>query len=195
MTKQEILENKKRFTDLLLQTKKQGIESLIQWLESTDFFEAPASTKFHEPYEGGLVEHSLTVYDKMQIQVAEYELVHPEHIVHPESIILCSLLHDICKANFYKAGTRNVKNEKTGVWEKVPVYLVEDSFPMGHGEKSMFLIERFVRLEPDEAMAIRWHMGAWGVAGNDIYALTGALEKFPIVLLLQTADMHATYLK
>ena len=104
-------------------------------------------------------------------------------------------IHDLCKANFYKKGTRNVKNEATGQWEKVPSYSVEDMFPYGHGEKSVFLIERFMKLKVEEAVAIRWHMGGFddAVRGGS-FALSGAFEKYPLAVKLHIADLEATYL-
>ena len=83
-----------------------------------------------------------------------------------ETYAIVALLHDLCKANFYKKGTRNVKNDETGKWEKVPSYSVEDMFPYGHGEKSVFLIERFMKLKVEEAVAIRWHMGGFDDASG-----------------------------
>ena len=131
-----------------------GGEQLLAWLEKTDFFTAPASTKFHCACEFGLVQHSLNVYKVLREKYLEEG-------DSEESFALCGLLHDVCKAQFYKISTRNVKNEETGQWEKRPYYSVEDAFPFGHGEKSVYLIERFVRLKPAEAMAIRWHMGGF----------------------------------
>ena len=113
-----------------------------------------------------------------------------------ESFALCALLHDVCKAQFYKISTRNVKNEKTGQWEKVPYYTIEDAFPYGHGEKSVYLIERFVRLKPAEATAIRWHMGGFDDAakgGN--FSISVAYDKYPIAVKLHLADLEATYLR
>ena len=112
-----------------------------------------------------------------------------------ESFAIVSLLHDICKVQYYKISQRNVKNEVTGTWEKVPFYSVEDAFPFGHGEKSVFLIERFMRLKPAEAMAIRWHMGGFdeAVKGGS-YAIGLAYDKFPIAVKLHIADLEATYL-
>ena len=112
-----------------------------------------------------------------------------------ESFTICALLHDICKAQYYKTSTRNQKNEETGQWEKVPYYSVEDLFPYGHGEKSVFLIERFMRLKLDEAMAIRWHMGGFddsARAGG--YAMSQAFEKYTLAVKLHLADLHSTYL-
>ncbi len=113
-----------------------------------------------------------------------------------ESFALCGLLHDVCKAQFYKVSTRNQKNDKTGQWEKVPFYMVEDAFPYGHGEKSVYLIERFVRLKPVEAVAIRWHMGGFdeAVKGGS-FALSNAYDKYPLAVKLHLADLEATYLR
>ena len=108
---------------------------------------------------------------------------------------ICALLHDLCKANYYKAGTRNVKNEVTGQWEKVPSYSVEDLFPYGHGEKSVFLIERFMKLRIEEAVAIRWHMGGFDdAARGGCFAISEAYDKYPLAVKLHIADLEATYL-
>lgn len=100
--------------------------------------------------------HSVSVFNTMM------EKHYDEETDNIESFAICGLLHDLCKAQFYKVSSRNVKNEKTGQWEKVPYYAIEDQFPYGHGEKSVFLIERKMHLKIDEAMAIRWHMGEFG---------------------------------
>lgn len=169
--------------------KRDGARELLEWLKTTDFFTAPASTKYHCACEGGLVQHSVNVFQTL------YNRYFEENVDNPESFAICGLLHDICKTRFYKTSTRNVKNETTGVWEKVPVYIVEDSFPYGHGEKSVFLIERFLRLTTSEAMAIRWHMGAFddAVKGGS-FALSMAFEKYPIAVKLHMADLESTYL-
>ena len=178
-----------------------GANDLLSWLESTDFFVAPASTRFHLSEPGGLVKHSVHVYRRLH-DLVESEINRKTGNtsarltnVSEEKIAICGLLHDVCKANYYKTSTRNVKNEATGQWEKVPYYTVEDKFPYGHGEKSVFLIERFMRLEEDEAMAIRWHMGGFDDASRGgSYAISAAYEKYPLALLLHLADMQATYL-
>ena len=112
-----------------------------------------------------------------------------------ETFAICGLLHDLCKANFYKPGTRNVKNEVTGQWEKVPSYSIEDAFPYGHGEKSVYLIERFMRLRTAEAVAIRWHMGGFddSVRGGS-RAMGEAFYQYPLAVKLHLADLTATYL-
>ena len=131
---------------------------------------------------------SRNIYRLKKLCIAEYG-----ELKDMESIAICGLLHDLCKTNFYAVSTRNVKNEKTGMWEKQPYYTVVNKFPLGHGEKSVFLIERFLRLTPEEALSIRWHMGGFDDAAKG-YALTGAYERCPLALLLHMADMMATYL-
>ncbi|MBQ3417701.1 MAG: HD domain-containing protein [Ruminococcus sp.] len=166
---------------------RKGSAELLEWIQKTDFFTAPASTKFHCACESGLVMHSVSVYNTLM------EKHFDEETDNPESFAICALLHDLCKAQFYKVSTRNVKNEETGQWEKVPYYMVEDSFPYGHGEKSVFLIERFMRLKIDEAMAIRWHMG--GFDDNSGYAISQAYDRYPLAVKLHLADLESTYLR
>ncbi len=169
---------------------REGADRLLEWLQTTDFFTAPASTRYHCACPSGLVQHSVNVYEVMMEKHFDPETDSAE------SFALCALLHDVCKAQFYKISTRNVKNEKTGQWEKVPYYTIEDAFPYGHGEKSGFLIERFVRLKPAEATAIRWHMGGFDDAargGN--FSISVAYDKYPIAVKLHLADLEATYLR
>ena len=169
---------------------REGADRLLEWLQTTDFFTAPASTRYHCACPSGLVQHSVNVHEVMMEKHFDPETDSAE------SFALCALLHDVCKAQFYKISTRNVKNEKTGQWEKVPYYTIEDAFPYGHGEKSVFLIERFVRLKPAEATAIRWHMGGFDDAargGN--FSISVAYDKYPIAVKLHLADLEATYLR
>lgn len=167
---------------------RDGADALLDWLQKTDFFTAPASTRFHGACECGLVMHSLNVFHVLcDKHFSEGDSM--------ESFALCGLLHDLCKANFYKSGFRNVKNEQTGAWEKVPNYSVQDAFPYGHGEKSVFLIERFLRLKTQEAVAIRWHMGGFddAVRGGS-FAISEAYDTYPLAVKLHLADLEATYL-
>lgn len=169
---------------------REGADRLLEWLQTTDFFTAPASTRYHCACPAGLVIHSINVYEVMMEKHFDPETDSAE------SFALCALLHDVCKAQFYKVSSRNVKNERTGQWEKVPYYVIEDAFPYGHGEKSVFLIERFVRLKPAEATAIRWHMGGFDDAargGN--FSISVAYDKYPIAVKLHLADLEATYLR
>lgn len=169
---------------------RSGSAELLEWLKKTDFFTAPASTRFHCAWEGGLVEHSVNVYRVMR------EKQFDPGTDNEESFAICGLLHDVCKAQFYKVSTRNVKNEETGKWEKQPYFSVEDCFPYGHGEKSVFLIERFLRLRTSEAMAIRWHMGGFDdSARSGSFAMSQAFERYPLAVKLHLADLESTYLK
>ena len=170
------------------EVSRPGADRLLEWLSSTDFFKAPASTRFHGACEEGLVMHSLNVYHALMDRFFEEG-------DNPESMAVCGLLHDLCKANYYKAGSRNVKNEATGQWEKVPIFMVEDQFPYGHGEKSVYLIERFIRLKPAEAVAIRWHMGGFDdAARGGCRAISEAYDAYPLAVKLHLADLTATYL-
>lgn len=180
---------KQEFIDIFEKhVKRDGAQKFLSWLKTTDFFTAPASTRFHCACESGLVSHSVNVYNVLREKYFEEG-------DNEESFALCGLLHDVCKAQFYKISTRNVKNEETGQWEKKPFYTVEDAFPYGHGEKSVFLIERFIRLKPSEAMAIRWHMGGFdeSVKGGS-FAMGNAFYQYPIAVKLHLADLESTYL-
>lgn len=167
-----------------------GAAELLAWLNSTDFFTAPASTKFHCACLGGLVQHSVNVYHVMREKHFEPD------VDSEESFALCALLHDVCKAQFYKKGSRNVKNEETGAWEKRPFYSIDDAYPYGHGEKSVFLVERFLRLKASEAIAIRWHMGGFDdSAKGGSFAISQAYEKYPLAVKLHLSDLESTYLR
>lgn len=175
------------FVDLLRATGRSGIEELIRYLqEETDFFTAPASTKYHGAYEGGLLQHSINVYEALSFDpIRDYSF--------SDSIIIVSLLHDICKANCYRTEKRNVK--ENGVWVEKQVYVFDDELPLGHGEKSLYLASKFIELSDEEAAAIRWHMGAFDNAfrGGD-RGLNAAYEKYPLAVMLHMADMRATYI-
>ncbi len=167
---------------------RQGKEKLIEWLCKTDFFVAPASTRFHGACESGLVMHSLNVYKLLSERCKDTDYTE-------ESVALVALCHDFCKINLYREGTRNVKNEETGQWEKVKIYTTEDVLPYGHGEKSVFLIERFMRLTTEEAMAIRWHMGGFDDSARaGSFAIGEAYKRYPLAVMAHLSDLEATYL-
>ena len=173
--------------------QRRGADRLLEWLDSdaSDFFTAPSSTRFHGAYEGGLVEPSLNVYECLKDYLNRprtKELYGMDYT--PETIAVTALLHDICKVGFYAVDYRNAKNEQ-GVWEKVPYYTVRDTLPYGHGEKSVYMIQSFMRLTRDEAFAIRYHMGFSG--NEDKNSVGRALEMFPLALAVNVADMEATY--
>ena len=172
---------------------REGSEALLDYLENkSDFFTCPASTRYHGAYAGGLCEHSLNVY-RCLLDYLSRERVQELYGIEadPESIAIAALLHDLCKIGCYKAGTRNVKNETTGTWEKVPTFFFEDPLPYGHGEKSVYIISAYMKLTREEAMAIRWHMGFSG--SEDSRMVGQALEKYPLAFALSVADMEATY--
>lgn len=172
---------------------RSGADKLLNYLlsEESDFFTAPASTRFHGNYAGGLLEHSLNVYDCLKAYLARDRVREVYHMDYPaESVAVCALLHDLCKMNFYTVDYRNSKNAE-GKWEKVPYYRVEDRLPYGHGEKSVFMIQFFMHLRKEEAMAIRWHMGFSGP--EDPNTIGRALEQYPLAFALYTADMEASY--
>lgn len=172
---------------------REGADALLDYLENkSDFFTAPASARFHGSYAGGLCEHSVNVYDCLQDYLQRprvEELYGLEYS--PETVAIVALLHDLCKIGCYKPGTRNVKNDATGQWEKVPTFTFDDPLPYGHGEKSVYIISGFMRLTREEAMAIRWHMGFSGM--EDKNTVGRALEKYPLAFALSVADMEATY--
>lgn len=178
--------NKERFISILKSSvTSRDINSLIQYLEeSTDFFDAPASTKFHLCEKGGLLQHSLNVYDTLSALCELYA-----ESISKETIAIVSLLHDLCKANFYKQEMKNVKTSMG--WTTQPVYIVEDQLPLGHGEKSvMMILSAGFKLTAEEMLAIRWHMSGFdnAVKGGE-YALSSAYSKTKLVALLQAADI------
>ena len=171
--------------------KREGADRLLEYIkEKTDFFSAPASTRFHGAYEGGLLEHSLNVYECLCDFVSRPRFRDKYGFkFEDETLAIAALLHDICKTNFYKTEMRNVK--KNGVWEAVPYYTIEDTLPYGHGEKSVYIISGFMKLTRDEAFAIRYHMGFSGT--EDANQVGKALEMFPLAFALCVADMEASY--
>ncbi len=176
--------------------KRDGAKNLLFWLDDrdkSDFFSAPASSKFHLDCAGGLCQHSLNVYHNLKRIVEMEKQIHPEINISDESIAICGLLHDLCKVNFYKVEMRNAK--VNGQWESVPYYVTDEKFPMGHGEKSVMLIMCFMRLSPDEMAAINWHMGGFDerVKGGASKSISGAYEKYPLAVFLQAADFISSY--
>lgn len=187
MEQNKIQEKKEEFLDLLKSITRPGIDKLVEWLDTkSDFFVAPASTMFHGNYDGALVEHSLNVYYLFKEKNERYSLGLSE-----DSVKIMSLLHDLCKANFYKPSTRNKKID--GYWKQIPWYDVEDSFPMGHGEKSVIMLRCYITLSAEEMLGIRWHMGGYEATEN-YRTLSNAWEKHKSGACLHTADMEASHL-
>ena len=164
---------------------KHQISAIIDWLRSTDFYTAPASTRFHDSEPIGLLRHSLNVYN----QALDIKNLPKFSKVSLDSIALVSLCHDLCKIGLYSSYMRNVKNEETGVWEKVPSYKREKPmYPIGHGQASVYILSRFIKLSFEEMLAIRWHMGAWYVCDSEMDDLQKSNEDYPLGHLLQFAD-------
>lgn len=193
--KLDYLQNKKTFQSIVKKhIKRNVIDEIMSFLEETDFYRAPASSRFHLACPGGLCQHSMNVYKRL---IKEYQHEYnyatiqdiPEEKM--ETIAIVSLFHDICKANFYEESTRNVK--KDGVWIQVPFYMVNEQLPMGHGEKSVFLLMKHMKLSDEEITAINGHMGFSDdrVRGGN-YSIVNVWEQYPLGLLLHVADIKAT---
>lgn len=204
-------ENIERFEQLMYTVKRDGIDKLMEYVRKSDFYTAPASSKFHLACEGGLLQHSLNVYDCL-IAKRKSPIWGPVlEKVSDESLIIIALMHDLCKTFFYVPGSRNqktydpekvakaeawqVKTDKGGkfIWESVPSYSIDDKMPLGHGEKSVMLLQEFIKLEKEEIYAIRWHMG-FSEEKSQYFMLGAAMEKYPVVLALYEADLEASKL-
>lgn len=187
-----IEDNKQRFIELYnTHITREGADKLLEYmLEKSDFFTAPASTRYHGSYEGGLLEHSLNVYDCLKHFIDDPYTQEKFGITcSDETVAIVSLLHDLCKMNFYTVSQRNVKGED-GVWRKEPYYSVDDKVPYGHGEKSVYIITGFMRLTRQEAFAIRFHMGFSGDEPKSL--ISSALNQFPLAVATHIADMQAS---
>lgn len=188
------MNSKERFIELVKNNiKRDGIDKLLDWLEKTDFYIAPASSKFHNNVEGGLCEHSINTYNRF-IKLLEQEYGENwTDTISLESASIIALFHDLCKVDYYKIEYRNVKVNNE--WIQKPYFSVEDNLPYGHGEKSVYIVNGFLRLTREEAMAINWHMGGYDarVKGGS-YSISDAFYKFPTSLLFHVADLEATYL-
>lgn len=173
------------YKNLLLSTKRKGIQELVNWLDGSDFKVAPASTRYHSNHEGGLLEHSLNVYNEC---IRQKDLIKLFNIPQ-DTLIITSLLHDICKVNYYKMDVRNVK--KNGAWVQEPYYTVDDMFPMGHAEKSIIIAQQFIQLSEVEIAMIRAHMG--GFVSDNYFTPSAVYNKYPEAIVLHNADLIATY--
>ena len=185
---------KEQFKDKLLSTERDGMENVIKHLERLGFFIAPASTKFHLNVKGGLMQHSWNVCNTALMLREQMIQMKPElaEKLPVESVIIASLLHDVCKSNIYKDAILNRKNDQ-GYWEKVPGYEVDySSLPLGHGEKSVIMLLTLgLKLTKDEMLAIRWHMTAWELAFQSPEQksnLQKAREIAPLCVIIQAAD-------
>lgn len=186
--------NKNKLIQLLRSTNREGIEQVIQNLEELGFFEAPASSNHHLSIPGGLVLHSLNVCELSLKIKTQLLLLKPEmdSQIKDESIIITSLLHDVCKAEIYKPAIKKRKMQ-SGFWQEYQGYEVDYSrFPMGHGEKSVIrLLQWGLKMSEDEMLAIRWHMAAWDLPFQSYESkenINKASEKCPLLKLIQAAD-------
>ena len=173
--------------------KRDGAKELLDFILMTDFFTAPASTRFHSAYAGGLAEHSIKVYKRLLMLVQNEYGENWQDTISAESVAICGLLHDVCKINTYKVEMRNTK--ENGVWVQKPYFTTEDPMPYGHGEKSVYMVNGFMRLTREEAMAINWHMGPYDmrVKGGS-FALSDVFYLYPTAMLMYMADLQAAYL-
>lgn len=192
-----------RFEAEMGKVQRPGLDKLLDYIKKSDFYTAPASTKYHLSCEGGLLQHSLNVLDALRCLLtakneegSEWLYIvagRPVATIPDESVIIAALLHDICKTYFYGTSTRNAKNEKTGKWEKVPYYTVEDRMPLGHGAKSAMIIKQYRELTTPEMYAIWHHMGFTDTGSTDTLTLSQAIDKYPFIWALHTADMMASH--
>src|SRR5665647_2702110 len=196
LTDAEYLQNKDKIKELLLSTARPGMERLVDWIEQkTDFYTAPASTKYHLACKGGLAQHSLNVYDLLSGKVKSGLLE-----IRRETIIVTALLHDLCKVNFYVMEKKNVREgskinsygSEVANWVEKEVWTVRDSFPVGHGEKSCFYIQSFIRLTDEEYAMIRLHMGSDRNGFPDPFTETANL--YPSVVAIHTSDIEAAFI-
>ena len=213
LTREQIDEKIRRFEGLLSCVKRDGMDKLVEFIRKSDFYKAPASTRHHSSFEGGLLHHTLYVYDCLIRKKNEAQVIWADTMqkIDDESIIVMALLHDICKTYYYThdfknqktydeekvkaANPKEVKKDNHGafIWETVPFYTVDDKIPYGHGEKSVMMIEEYIKLKPAERYAIRWHMG-FSEPRENYGALGEAIRKYPICWALHEADMEATYI-
>lgn len=204
-------ENIKRFEEIFSEIKREGSDKLLEFIRNSDFYKAPASTRFHLNEEGGLLQHSLNVYDCL-VAISEMPLWKPYvGNVSKETLVIVSLLHDLCKTYFYVADFKNqktydkekvefaspreVKHDAKGdyIWEMAPCYTIDNKYPLGHGSKSVIFIQMYMKLTMEEIMAINWHMGAY-CDSSQWSELSDAFEKYPLALALHQADAMASAL-
>lgn len=204
MEKQQIEQNKQRYIDLCHEfIQRDGLDAMLAYLENTDFYTAPSSTKYHLNEDGGLCLHSINVFEtacKLYDNVAQPAIaagVSPfTQEVSKESIAIATLFHDLCKVKLYHKAERWKKDEK-GRWVSYPGYELKDDFPLGHGEKSCLMLSWYMRLKPEEMLAIRWHMGMFDMGENGTpqrFAFFAATEKSPLVSIVHAADFLSSNL-
>ena len=185
--------NKERYLKLLEEVlHEEDFNNIKDWLETGDFFSAPASTKYHLHGEGGLCQHSLNVYDCLSKKLKDWGLEYPEN-----SIRIVSLMHDWCKINVYVKSTRRVPPERsgTGKWETEEVWIKDDAYHLGHASKSVYLIQQFIPLNMLEIEAIHSHMGSTDLSTMfNSFDLNSIFSVNPLAICLHLADMESSYL-
>jgi len=189
-----INKNRQEFIEIFENNiKRDGAKELLDWIKKTDFFVAPASTKFHSAVAGGLCYHSILTYKRFKQNLINEYGDNLKNIASEETIAIIALLHDVCKIDCYKLDYRNVKVNNE--WTKQPYYAYADSLPYGHGEKSVYMISGFMKLTREEALSINWHMGGFDsrVQGG-FYGLSQVFAQYPLSVLFHIADIQATYL-
>lgn len=189
---EKIMTDKKEFIQELEKVERPGMENLLEYLEKSDFYEAPASAMYHSANPGGLLAHSLAVLDSAK--KLYYSALYEDVELPEDSLTLVCLLHDICKTNTYESYFKNVKNEE-GEWEQVQAYRKNVKFPMGHSAKSLFILSNYIQLTAYESQAIYWHMGAFDVSDYSTkHEMSQAFRTNKLAFILHQADMAATYL-
>ena len=197
MSQENKAQQRERFCNILRATGRENINYVIEDIEALGFFEAPASAQGHYSYAGGLVDHSLNVYDAAMALRESTVAARPDlaEQLPEDSIAIAALLHDVCKADLYVAAKRKKKNE-IGIYEALDIYEIHDEhFPIGHGEKSaMILLRSGLDIGEDELCAIRWHMGPWNLSRDDekFYRQAGKIS--PLPPLIHAADTVASAL-
>lgn len=186
----DISSNWEEFIKELKSTGREGVDNLVEFLETTDAKTCPASTKFHLCVEGGFIQHSLNVLRFARIANKEMETEMAD-----EQLIIASLLHDLCKVNYYIKGWEWDKDhkEKYNEWKKKDVWKISDDVPLGHGEKSVITALPYIKLQPDEMAAIRWHMLKWDVGEANFRTMQEAMDKFSLVKVIAIADQMAEH--
>lgn len=187
---------------------REGADEMLAWLETTDFFTAPASSKYHLAEEGGLCHHCINVYERLKMML---QMEYKDNIPYSdESIAIVALNHDDCKVDFYLPGWKNqktydsekvamaerwqVKHDAAGdfIWETIPNYQINEKFVFGHGEKSVYLVMQHMKLTDEEAQAIRYHMSGW--AEGEAKEASKVFEKNPLAFWLHVADEASTFI-
>ncbi len=199
MEQKERTANKELFQELCHKyIKREGLDRILAYLDKTDFYDAPSSASFHLNEKGGLCRHSINVFQtalKLNEHVATPAIEGGDspftETVDEESIAISTLFHDICKVKLYHE-VQKWKKDDNGRWMSYPGYELKDDFPLGHGEKSCLMLSWYIRLKPEEMLAIRWHMGMFDMGENGSslrYSFRAAMDKSPLVVLVQSADL------